>query len=193
MTERRKGKLVVISGPSGVGKGTICKAVVERTGAMLSVSTTSRPKAHSEIDGREYRFISREAFEEGVRDDEFLEYAEVFGNFYGTPRGTVEAALSQGRTVILEIDVQGGRKVKSLYPDVTTIFILPPSPHDLASRMQGRGRGEDAQNARMRLDTATREIAAAWQYYQHMVINADLEHAIREVIDIIQANNGETQ
>ncbi|HPD47955.1 MAG TPA: guanylate kinase [Anaerohalosphaeraceae bacterium] len=193
MIERHKGKLVIISGPSGVGKSTICRAVVERTGAHLSVSATTRPKAPSEVDGRDYHFMSREAFEQGIRNDEFLEYAEVFGNYYGTPRSEVEAALAEGRTVILEIDVQGARKVKQLYPDVIMIFILPPTQKDLADRMKGRGRGEDDRTAKLRLDTAAREIAAAWQYYKHMVINADLEQAIREVMDIIQGNTGEVQ
>lgn len=193
MTENKRGKLVIVSGPSGVGKSTICRAVVERTGAVLSVSTTTRPKAASETDGREYHFIGREEFVNGIRDDEFLEYAEVFGNYYGTPRSAVEEMIAEGRTVILEIDVQGARKVKRLYPDVIMVFILPPSQKDLAERMQCRGRGEDEKTARLRLDTAAREIALAWQYYEHMVINADLEQAIREVIDIIQGNIGETQ
>ena len=193
MIERTHGKLVVVSGPSGVGKSTICRALVERTGAQLSVSTTTRPRAAAEVDGRDYCFVTRETFEQGIRDDEFLEYAEVFGNYYGTPQAPVEAALKEGKTVILEIDVQGARKVKRLYPDVIMIFILPPTQKDLASRMHGRGRGEDRKTAKMRLETAAGEIAAAWQYYEHMVINADLEQAIREVIDIIQSKTGETQ
>lgn len=193
MTDQTQGRLVIVSGPSGVGKSTICRAVADRTGAYLSVSTTTRPKAPSEVDGRDYHFVGREAFEAGIRNDDFLEYAEVFGNYYGTPASEVEAALKAGRTVILEIDVQGARKVKRLYPDVIMIFIMPPSPQELARRMSGRGRGEDERTAKLRLDTASREIAAAWQYYEHMVINADLEQAVREVIDIIQGTTGDSQ
>ncbi|MBE0535536.1 MAG: guanylate kinase [Phycisphaerae bacterium] len=193
MIERTQGKLVVISGPSSVGKSTICRAVVERTGAHLSVSTTTRPKGPREEDGREYHFVSREAFEEGIRNDAFLEYAEVFGNYYGTPHSEVDAPLREGKTVILEIDVQGARKIKLIRPDVIMIFILPPTPKDLSDRMTGRGRGEDEKTAALRLNTASREIAAAWQYYKHMVINADLEQAIREVIDIIQGHSGDSK
>jgi len=188
-----KGKLVIISGPSGVGKSTICRALVERTGAYLSVSATTRPRAAGEVDGQDYRFVGRDEFERGIENDEFLEYASVFGNYYGTPRKEVVAALDEGRTVILEIDVQGGLKVKRLFPEAIMIFILPPSQNDLAGRMNGRGRGEDEETARLRLNTAGSEIATAWRYYEHMVINDDLEQAISEVIDIIEGKTGDSK
>jgi len=190
--KNNSGKLIVISGPSGVGKSTITKQVVKRTDAFLSVSATTRPKADSETDGKEYWFLTEDQFSEKLRNDEFLEYAEVFGNFYGTPRDKVDLSLAQGRNVLLEIDVQGARKVKKIYPDAILVFILPPSQADLAKRMAARARGEDSKTESIRLDGASREIAAAWQYYDHLVINDDLEQAIKEVIDIIEGNTGET-
>lgn len=188
-----KGKFVIVSGPSGVGKSTICRAVVERTGASLSVSMTTRPKSPGEVDGQDYRFVSRAEFERRIEKDEFLEYADVFGNYYGTLRENVRAAFDDGNTVILEIDVQGALKVKQICPEAMMIFILPPSQNDLAGRMNGRGRGEDEATARLRLDTAGREIAAAWQYYENMVINDDLEQAINEVIGIIEGKTGDNK
>ena len=189
--EREKGKLVIISGPSGVGKSTICRQVVKRTGAVLSLSVTTRTRAESEVDGEDYRFISKQEFDELIEKDEFLEYAEVFGNFYGTPKGAVEADLAAGKIVILEIDVQGALKVRNSCPDVEMIFLLPPSQSDLVGRMSGRGRGEDTATANLRLNTASNEIAAAWQYYEHMVINADLEQAVEEVVQILEGKAGD--
>ncbi|MCD6393206.1 MAG: guanylate kinase [Planctomycetes bacterium] len=188
-----KGKFVIVSGPSGVGKSTICRAVVERTGASLSLSMTTRPKSKREVDGKDYRFVSRAEFERRIEKDEFLEYAEVFGNYYGTPRENAQAAFDDGKTVILEIDVQGALKVKQICPEAIMVFLLPPSQNDLAGRMNGRGRGEDEKTARLRLDTASREIAAAWQYYDNMVINDDLEQAINEVIGIIEGKTGDNK
>ena len=180
------GKLVIVSGPSGVGKSTICREVVKRTGAVLSLSMTTRTRADNEVDGKDYRFISSKKFDELLENDEFLEYAEVFGNYYGTLKGPVQEALAEGKIMILEIDVQGALKVRNSCPDVEMIFILPPSQSDLAGRMNGRGRGEDTATAKLRLNTASNEIAAAWQYYEHMVINADLEQAVEEVVQILE-------
>lgn len=104
----KQGKLVVISGPSGVGKSTICRQAAERLGAVLSVSATTRPRGASEVDGRDYYFLTRQEFQRRIAAGEFLEYAEVFGNYYGTPRRPVEQAIAEGKIVILEIDVQGG-------------------------------------------------------------------------------------
>jgi guanylate kinase len=190
MGERKneEGKVVIVSGPSGVGKSTICKEVINRVdNVCLSVSVTTRPKAETEVDGEDYWFISKEEFEQRIDKGLLLEYAEVFGNLYGTPREKVEEALEAGKTVILEIDVQGAKQVRLVYPDAVMIFILPPSQKELAQRLGGRGR-EDSEAAEERLDDAGTEIAAAWQYYRHMVINADLEQAVSEVIEIIEGS-----
>jgi len=182
----KKGKVVIVSGPSGVGKTTICKGVVERLdNVYLSVSVTTRPKADTELDGDDYWFISKEQFQELIDKDSLLEYAEVFGNLYGTQKDKVEEALRAGNTVILEIDVQGAKQVRLVYPDVIMIFVFPPTQKELAQRISSRGR-EEAEAAEERLEEADNEIAAAWQYYRHMVINDDLEQAVSEVVQIIQ-------
>ncbi len=186
----KKGKVVIISGPSGVGKSTVCLELVKQINAFLSVSATTRPQSESEVDGKDYWFLSQEEFQKRVESGGFLEHAEVFGNLYGTPREDVEQALAKGKTVILEIDVQGALVVKNSYPDALMIFILPPSQADLAGRMAGRGRGEYGKTARRRLDSAGVEIAAAWQYYDEMVINADIKQAVKEIEQIVKGNAG---
>jgi len=184
--EKARGKLVVVSGPSGVGKSTICRQVVRRLdNAYLSVSMTTRQKGPREQNGREYWFLSREEFRKRIEKGALLEYAEVFGNLYGTPKDKTDEGLHAGRTVILEIDVQGGRQVKAIYPQAVMIFILPPSAKVLAERMGHRGR-ETAEAAARRLRGANSEIAAASQLYDNMVINDDLEQAVTEVIRIIE-------
>ena len=185
------GRLVVVSGPSGVGKSTICREVVARTGAVLSVSATTRPRSDHEQDGKDYWFLSREEFERRLRNEDFLEHAEVFGNYYGTPRSEVDAAIREGKIVILEIDVQGGRQVRRMYPEAVMVFIVPPKKNDLAGRMRKRGRGEDEKTAQRRLDGASQETAAAMRFYDNIVINDDLEQAIQEVIGIIQSDSGD--
>lgn len=184
--KRTRGKLVVLSGPSGVGKSTITKAVVSRLrDAYLSVSMTTRPQAPGEQDGREYWFVSRDEFRRRIEAGLFLEYAEVFGNLYGTPRDKTEAALAAGTTVILEIDVQGGKQVKAIFPRAVMIFIMPPSSETLAERIGRRGR-ESGEVVARRLDAAQSEIAAAAECYDNKVVNDDLERAIDEVIRIVE-------
>lgn len=188
MNERKgkEGKVVIVSGPSGVGKSTICKEVVKQlNNAYLSVSVTTRPKAESEVDGEEYWFISKEEFQRRISKSLLLEYAEVFGNLYGTPKDKTDEALQAGKTVILEIDIQGAKQARTIYPEALMIFILAPTQKELAERINSRGR-EDTEEAEERLDEAGNEIAAAWQYYEHMVINDDLEQAVREVVQIIE-------
>jgi guanylate kinase len=184
--DNKKGGIVIVSGPSGVGKSTICREVARRVeNVCLSISLTTRPRGPGETHGKDYWFVSREEFQQRIEAGRMLEYAEVFGHLYGTPKDNVEKALQQGRVIILEIDVQGAKQVKVVYPDATMIFVLPPSERTLAQRMDRRGR-EDSGAAEIRLDGAGTEIAAAWQYYKHMVINDDLEQAVREVVDIIR-------
>ena len=183
---KKTGIIVIISGPSGVGKSTICKELAKRLkDAYLSISLTTRPKSKIEVDGNDYWFISKKEFQERIDKGLFLEYAEVFGNLYGTPKDKITEALNAGKTVILEIDVQGAKQTKAVFPDAEMIFILPPTSKTLAERLNHRGR--DAEEvAQERLGGASSEIAAAWQYYKHMVINQDLQQAINECIEIIE-------
>jgi len=189
----RKGKIVIISGPSGVGKSTICKEVVKRLdNVCLSISVTTRPMAEAEVDGQDYWFLSQQQFRKRINEGSLLEYAEVFGHLYGTPKDKVEVALGAGKTIILEIDVQGAKQVRSVCPDAVMVFIFPPTEKELAQRIKNRGR-EGMEAVEERLEGADTEFAAAWQYYEHMVVNDDLEQAVKEVIQIIKQNSGEKQ
>ena len=189
--QNKKGKVVVISGPSGVGKGTICKQLVRQLNDVcLSISATTRPKAKTEVDGKDYYFLSREQFERLIKECLLLEYAEVFGNFYGTPKGKVDEATAAGKTVILEIDVQGGRQVKAKCPDAVMIFIKSPTTKALVERIIGRGR-DAADVVQKRLAKADAEIKAAGSLYEYKIVNDDLEQAINEVMEIIRKANGD--
>jgi guanylate kinase len=182
----RQGRLVVISGPSGVGKSTICRQVVEQTHAFLSISCTTRSPGNAEVNGKNYWFIDRQEFEKRIAENGFIEYADVFGNYYGTPRKPVEEALAAGKMVILEIDVQGGLQVKKQYPQAAMIFILPPRAEDLLARMENRQRGEDEQSKKRRLETAMQEVNTARKTYDYFVINDVLERAVEEMKTIIR-------
>ncbi len=182
------GKLVIISGPSGVGKGTICREVVKRCNVVVSVSATTRKPGKNEVNGVDYWFLSKEEFEARIENGELIEYAEVFGNYYGTPRKELEELLNTNATVILEIDIQGALQVLDVYPKATTIFILPPDIDVLRARMEKRAR-DNGENNERRLEQASREIAQAWQYFKNMVVNDDLEQAINEVVDIIESGD----
>ena len=191
-TNNGKGNVVIVSGPSGVGKSTICKEMVKRLDYVyLSISVTTRPKSKTEIDGQDYWFVSEKEFQRRINKGLLLEYAEVFGHLYGTPKDKTEEALKAGKAVILEIDVQGATKVKAVYPDAVTIFILPPSAKELAERLDHRGRDSE-EVAEERLNGASAEIAAAWQYYKYMVINEDLQQAVDECVQIIENARSET-
>ncbi|PKL48356.1 MAG: guanylate kinase [Planctomycetes bacterium HGW-Planctomycetes-1] len=181
-----KQQVVVISGPSGVGKSTICGELIKRLdNVYLSISATTRPQKAGEQDGKDYYFIGRDEFEKQIKAGNFIEYAEVFGNLYGTPKDKLAQALEQGRIVLLEIDVQGARQVKKLYPEAKLIFIFPPKQTELQNRINGRGR-DDGKDIEKRLAGAGIEIAAGWQHYEHIVINDSLAQAVEEVIQIIK-------
>jgi guanylate kinase len=181
---------VVISGPSGVGKSTICREIIRHLrNAYLSVSVTTRPRAESEVDGRDYWFLSPKQFQERIDKGLLLEHAEVFGNLYGTPKDKVDEAIKANKIAILEIDVQGGRAVKKIYPDAVMIFIMPPAKKELANRLSGRGR-DKVETAERRLNIADSEIGIGRKYYPYMVVNDDLQKAINDVVNIIQQNTG---
>ena len=175
-------------------KEDICRELVKRLdNVYLSISATTRSQKADEQNGREYWFITRDEFEANIEAGNFLEYAEVFGNLYGTPKDKIDQALSQSKTVILEIDVQGARQIKKLYPEASRlIFILPPKQTELEKRINGRGRDEE-KDVEKRLAGAGTEIAAAWQHYEFMVINEDLEQAVQEIIQIIKKTIGEQE
>ncbi|HSV26253.1 MAG TPA: guanylate kinase [Sedimentisphaerales bacterium] len=180
-----RGRLVVISGPSGVGKSTICRELVKRTGALLSVSMTTRPRTPSEVDGVDYHFVTRQQFRKMLKDGAFLEHAEVFGNMYGTPAEPAISAVNAGKSVILEIDVQGGLQIKKAFPDALLVFILPPDAGELAQRINRRAR-DSADETQKRLVSSTDEMAVAWKNYSHMVVNDDLEHAINMITKMFE-------
>lgn len=183
--QNHNSKPVIISGPSGVGKSTICREIVKRfDNVSLSISATTRPKADTETEGKDYYFLTEDEFKKRIEQGAFLEYAEVFGNLYGTLTEKVDEALAAGKTLILEIDVQGAQQVKEKHPEALMIFILPPTQKHLVERMNGRGR-EDEETTKVRLEGANDEIAAAWRYYNNMVINDDLAQAVGEVAQIM--------
>ena len=182
----KPGKLVVVTGPSGVGKSTMVREALKRTGAGFSVSVTTRPPRGDETDGREYRFVDRPAFEAMIRGGVLLEWAEVFGELYGTPAAPVRDAIASGKTMVLEIDVEGGRQVREKMPDATCVLICPPDEGSLTERLTRRG-SETPDSMRTRMDRASVEIAAAraMGVYNHEIINDNLETAIRQLVDIV--------
>ena len=185
--EKHAGKLFILSGPSGAGKGTICKALLAETDLELSVSMTTRNPRAGETDGESYYFVSKEEFLRKIEASGFLEYAEVYGNFYGTPKQPVIDKLSAGTDVILEIDMQGALKVKENYPDGVFIFILPPSMSELRKRLTGRGT-ETAEAIEMRLGETLKELSYI-DKYDYCVVNGQLEEAVTRVKAIVTAEH----
>ncbi len=183
-----RGKLIVISGPSGAGKTSICDALLERMpDTQWSVSVTTRPMRPGDVSGRSYEFVDQEEFDRREAAGELLESATYVGHRYGTPRGAVEQALAAGTNVIMEIDVQGGVQVAGKVPESIRVFVLPPDREALAARLEGRNTEVAAQLAR-RLAAADGEIALARDSgcYGHFVTNDDLETTIEQVRSIIQ-------
>jgi len=190
VNQAKQGRLIVISGPSGVGKSTIVREARSRTEAAFSVSATTRPPRPGEVDGTDYLFVDRPAFEKMIAAGELLEWAEVFGQLYGTPAEPVRRALDDGRTVLLDIDVQGGIQVHRAMPSATFVLIVPPGDEELARRLRGRGT-EDPQAAAARLAQAKREMDAAEASgaYEYKVVNDELGAAIDEVVAILTQEN----
>jgi len=184
----QRGCLIVISGPSGAGKTSICKALLEGLpDTMWSVSVTTRPPRPGEVNGDSYQFVSRKEFESKQAAGELLESAEYIGHRYGTPRRPVEKALAAGRNVVMEIDVQGGMQVAKKMPESVRIFVLPPNMESLRARLEGR-RTEAAEQLAKRLAEADGEIAIARDSgcYSHFVVNDVLETTVEQVKRIIE-------
>ena len=186
MAEGTTAKVFVITGPSGVGKGTLIRALRERVpGLELSVSATTRPPRDGEEEGRDYRFLGREEFDRRAEANEFLEHATYSGNRYGTLRSEVQRHLEEGVSVVLEIEVQGARQVRAAMPEAVLVFIAPPTPEALRERLEGRG-ADTADAIDERLRTAELELAAQ-EEFQHVVVNDDLERAADELERIVRA------
>ena len=178
----------MISGASGTGKGTVCRKLLEELPEMFySISATTRQPRAGEIDGREYFFITVEQFKSWLAEEKFLEYAEVYGNFYGTPIHKIEERLNSGVDVLLEIDVQGALKVMKKCPDGVYIFLLPPSIDELCNRIKNRGT-ESPEVLQRRIQSSTSEIAVG-KKYQYVVVNDSVDAAAEKVKSIIAAEH----
>ena len=182
----RKGLLLVVSGPSGAGKGTICKALLNKNDQIkLSVSATTRKPRNGEVHGVNYFFIEKEEFTKMIENGEFLEYAQIYDNFYGTPKAAIIECLEKGQDVILEIEMQGSRQIKEVYPEGVFIFVLPPSLEELKSRIVGRGT-ETQEEIEKRFSCAFEEINQIVNY-DYFIVNEDIEKSVSDVEAIICA------
>jgi len=181
---KRKGLLLVVSGPSGAGKGTICKALLNKNDQIkLSVSATTRKPRTGEVDGVNYFFIEKEKFTTMIENGEFLEYAQIYDNFYGTPKAAIMECLEKGQDVILEIEMQGASQIKEVCPDGVFIFVLPPSLEELKNRIVGRGT-ETAEEIEKRFSCAFDEINKIVDY-DYFIVNDDVEKSVKQVEGII--------
>lgn len=182
-----KGQLIVFSGPSGVGKGTVLKSYLEsRSSILYSVSATTRAPRPTEEDGKDYFFLNRETFEQMADNGEMLEYAGYNGNYYGTPKAPVDRARANGNDVVLEIEVQGAREVKKICPDALLIFVMPPSWKILEDRLAGR-KTEDEDTVANRLAIAREEMRHAGDY-DYIIVNDTVEEAVSRLSCIVSAN-----
>lgn len=184
----RRGLLLILSSPSGAGKSTLARRLMAWDPTIrFSVSATTRAPRPGEEDGREYYFRSRAAFETLVATGEMLEHAEVFGNFYGSPKGPVETAMHEGRDTLFDIDWQGGQQIRNsaLGRDVVSIFILPPSIAELESRL--RGRAQDSEEIIAGRMAKSRDEISHWAEYDYVIVNRDIETAFNELTTILQA------
>ncbi|MGA9595624.1 MAG: guanylate kinase [Acidimicrobiia bacterium] len=186
-TER--GRLLVISGPSGVGKSSVVHALAQRVGFHFSVSWTTRGERPGEVDGVDYVFVDRETFEKGIANGNFLEWAEYSGHLYGTPRAAVLDHLERGEHVLLDIENDGARQVKTAYPDAVLVFILPPSPGELERRLRARGDTAE-EDIRKRLAVAEAQIDDARTTFDYRVTNTAIGAAADEIVSILTLGDG---
>ena len=184
MSASPSGHLVVISGPSGVGKSSILAAALDATRSQFSTSATTRVPRPGEVDGRDYHFIDRRDFEARIESGDVLEWAEYGGNLYGTLRREVTPVLTSGRNVLLDIENEGAKQIRDSYPEAVLIFIRPPDIDELERRLRGRGDTSDRDIER-RLAVADEQMREAPQIYDHIVLNDDLDAAIGRVLDIL--------
>ena len=183
------GKVFVITGPSGVGKGTLIRELRERVaGLELSVSATTRDPRAGEEDGRDYHFLSREEFDRHAEANDFLEHATYSGHRYGTLRSEIERRITRSASVLLEIEVQGARQVRAAMPEAVLVFIAPPDPDALRRRLEGRGT-DSADAIAERLRTAELELAAQ-EEFQHVVVNDELDRAAKDLERVVRAELG---
>ena len=181
-----RGLLIVISGASGTGKGTVCKKLLaDLPEVAYSISATTRTPRPGEVDGREYYFLSVEEFKTWIAEEKFLEYANVYGNFYGTPLNKIEERLNRGEDILLEIDVQGALNVKDKCPDGIYMFLLPPSLDELKRRIEGRGT-ENPESLARRLKNAVAEIKIGL-HYDYVVVNDTIDNAAAQIKTILAA------
>ncbi len=189
---KRTGILIVVSGFSGAGKGTLMKRLLERyDNYALSISMTTRLPRPGEEHGKHYFFVDRDEFEKHIEDDGFIEYADYCGNYYGTPRAYVEKCLEEGRDVILEIEIQGAIKIKNKFPDAVLVFVTPPDAGELKRRLMGRGT-ETEDVIRKRLSRAVEE-AQGIENYDYIVVNDELEKCVEDIHAIVIASHCKVQ
>ena len=187
-----KGRLIIVSGPSGSGKDTILKKVFEKMPDIkFSISSITRPMRPGEVEGEKYNFVTREHFEDMIKNDLLLEYNNYIGNYYGTPRGPVDEVIKNGGEIIIEVDVNGAENIKSKIEDAVSVFIMPPSFEVLKNRLTGRD-SDDEEIVKKRLEEAVREISRA-DMYDYIVVNDDLEEAVNDFITVIKCDRLATQ
>ncbi len=183
----QKGRLFIISGPSGTGKGTVCRELLKELDIELSISMTTRQPRDDEQEAVSYYFVDEAKFKQKIEEDDLLEYAEVYGNYYGTPKQIVLDKLEEGKNVLLEIDIQGAMKVKKVYPEGVFIFLLPPSMSELRKRITTRA-SDTLESINIRMSKALKEVHYI-DKYDYCVINDDLAEAVRRIKAIILAEH----